>query len=334
MRIWFNRGFSLAPIARAMMAADPRLEVFVSVGAGLPVHEGPTATWVEPDLQGEDYADWVREIVRQHEIDVLVPTRHRRLLAEAALPCRVELPASPAVLEVLDDKYAFAQAVEGEPFHLPTWSAASSSELRNLLDTFGGRCGDALPCVKPRFGVNGHGFWKLTDKSPLSHLMHPEYRNIRSDVFLAALRAQEEEQPIAPVVLMEYLPGPEVSLDALAHNGEILRALARTKHSGRQRIESVHELLPVAERLVARFALNGLINVQFRRASDGTWKVLEINARAAGGAVYAEQFGGRLVADWGGLLTGRLSPAEVDRTRVDLEIEFTQTVVLVGEGNA
>jgi len=72
--------------------------------------------------------------------------------------------------------------------------------------------------------------------------------------------------------------------------------------------------------------------VQFRRAGDGSWKVLEINARPAGGAVYAEQFGSRLVADWGGLLTGRLSPDEVDCTPIDLEIEFTQTLALVDQG--
>jgi hypothetical protein len=330
MRLWFNRGFSLAPIARAMMAADPALEVFVSVGPGKPVYDGPTATWIEPDLEGEDYADWARGMVIEHAIDVLVPTRQRRLLADTALPCRIELPASPAVLEILDDKYAFAEAMEGEDFHLPTFAAASSRELRALLRAF--RCDhpDAAPCVKPRFGVNGHGFWKLTEKAPLSHLMHPEYRNIRGDVFLAALSAEEEERPIAPIVLMEYLPGPEVSLDLLAHQGRVLRALARTKHGSRQRIESAHELIPAAERLVARFGLHGLVNAQFRRANDGSWKVLEINARPAGGAVYAEQFGGGFVADWGGLLTGRLSPAEINRTPLDVEVEFTRTLVLVG----
>lgn len=326
MRIWFNQGYSLAAIARAMMAADPALEVCVSIGPNGVEHPGPTQTWHEPDLAGEDYCDWVRQMVEEHAIDVLVPRRRRLQLAGVDLPCRVEFAASPEMLALLDDKFAFAAALEGEPFHLPTWLAASSEELRSRLEQFRAAHPDAIPCVKPQVGVNGHGFWKLTRGSPMSHLMSPDSLQIQQDLYLAALAAQEEAGTLAPVVLMEYLPGPEVSIDALAHHGEALRMLARTKLHNRQRIESVHPLLPLAARLIERFGLHGVVNLQFRRANDGSWKLLEINARAAGGAVYAEPFGSRLIADWGGLLSGRLTPAEVDRSPLFLELEFGQSI--------
>src|SRR3546814_11150225 len=46
-RIWFNRGFSLAPIAGLMRAADPTLDVFVSVSQQSVHYTGPTETWIE-----------------------------------------------------------------------------------------------------------------------------------------------------------------------------------------------------------------------------------------------------------------------------------------------
>ncbi|MEE3155124.1 MAG: ATP-grasp domain-containing protein, partial [Pseudomonadota bacterium] len=223
--------------------------------------------------------------------------------------------------DVIEDKQAFSDATAREAFHLPTWPVRHADELEDQLDLFHAHHRDSIACVKPRRGVNGHGFWKLTNVSPTAHLMHPEYRDIRSDMFLAALRAREADAPISPLVLMEYLPGPEVSFDILAHKGQILKYVARTKYSARQAIQSPHFLESEAVVLAARFTLHGLVNLQFRKARDGSWKILEINARPAGGSIYAEDYGSSLIADWGGLLTGRLSPDDVHPIKIDIEFE-------------
>ena len=77
MRIWFNRGFSLAPIAAAMRAADPSLDVFISIAPGRRHDEGPTDTWFEFGDNAPQYVDWVRETIRAKKIDLFIPTRHR-----------------------------------------------------------------------------------------------------------------------------------------------------------------------------------------------------------------------------------------------------------------
>src|SRR3546814_16161219 len=82
-RIWFNRGFSLAPIAGLMRAADPTLDVFVSVSQQSAHYNGPTETWIDGgDLEPDDkegYLQWVREIIAVHEIDIFIPTRRREI---------------------------------------------------------------------------------------------------------------------------------------------------------------------------------------------------------------------------------------------------------------
>ena len=334
VRIWFNRGFSLAPIAALMRAADPSLDVYVSVSPMSAHYPGPTATWIDggADDAADDpaaYLDWVRDTIDRHAVDIFVPTRRRKLIASADLPCRVHLPAAVPTLDLLDDKYAFAAALAGEDYHLPTHLVRGSDDLAALLadwpDMADGE--DAAPCVKPRQGVNGLGFWRLADVSPMAHLQDSERRRIRPDHYLAALRDQEQRGPIDEIVAMAYLPGPEISFDILADAGQLLKYAARTKlGTARQHIVTRHPLEPVVAAIVDRFTLHGLVNAQFRRAVDGTWKLLEINARPAGGVVYADQVGCGLVADWAGLLTGRLSAATIDRPAIDTEVAFSTVV--------
>lgn len=330
-RIWFNRGFSLAPIAGLMRAADPSLDVFVSVSPQSAHYNGPTETWIDGgDTDPEDaeaYLRWVRDIIAKHEIDIFIPTRRRALIAGANLPCRVEMPATTETLAVLDDKYLFANEFSGEDYHLPTHLAQGADDLKRLLADWDKGADAPGPCVKPRQGVNGLGFWRLMDVSPMAHLKDSERRRIRPEQYLSAVRDQELRGPIDDIVVMPYLPGPEISFDILAHRGQMLKYAARTKlGTGRQHIVSRHPLEDTVASIVARFDLHGVVNAQFRRADDGRWLLLEINARPAGGVVYAEQVGCRLVADWAGLLTGRLTPDSINRENIDSEVAFSTVV--------
>ena len=332
-RIWFNRGFSLAPIARAMRAADPAIEVYVSVSPHSAHYPGPSETWIDggPDAataeDPEAYIGWVRQMIAEQEIDIFVPTRRRKLVAGADLPCHVHLPATLPVLELLDDKFAFAQAIEREDYHLPTWLIQRSDDLAALIADW--PVGEGAPglCVKPRQGVNGLGFWQLMDVSHMAHLDDPDRRRIRPEHYLAALRAQEARGIVDDIVAMPYLPGPEISFDILAHQGRMLKYAARTKlNAGSQHIVTDHPLAPIVAAVVARFALHGLINLQFRRADDDSWKLLEINARPAGGVVYADEVGCGLIGDWAGLLTGRLTPDSVHQPNINTHVAFVTVV--------
>lgn len=328
MRIWFNRGFSLASISQAMMSAEPGLEIYASVARGKPQHSGPVETWVEPETDPGSYLKWVQDKVAENAIDVLIPTHYRNTLRDADLACRVEFPGSQEVLKLLEDKYRFAGDLKDAEFHLHTELVKSSGQLEEAIATFGARFGEnAIPCVKPRNGVNGFGFWKLIPDKPMAHLENPDAREIKADLYLAALRQQEASKPFRDMVLMEYLPGPEVSFDILAHHGRMLRYAARTKlATGKQRIQTEHPLSAYAGQLVERYALNGVVNVQFRKHTDGSWKVLEINARPAGGVVYAEAVGAGILSGWAGLLTGRLNAGALEGTMIDTEISFETAV--------
>src|SRR3546814_5560577 len=94
------------------------------------------------------------------------------------------------------------------------------------------------------------------DVSPMAHLKDSERRCIRPEQYLTAVRDQELRGPIDDIVVMPYLPGPEISFDILAVNGEMLKYAARTKlGTGRQHIVSRHPLEDLVASIVAKFSL-------------------------------------------------------------------------------
>jgi len=329
MRIWFNRGFSLNPIATEMVKACPSLEIMISTAPDAQLVSGITRLDENSSLTDAQYLKWVEEQVERHRIDVFIPTSRRRLVATADLPCRVEMASDIETLALLDDKHAFAQEMQGTPIHLPTSKVSSSKELRQKLSDFRESHGAwKQPCVKPNKGVFGHGFWRLTQGSPIAHIIDPDEREMETNIYLAALEAQEELQSLDPLVLMEYLPGPEVSFDVLASQGKTLRAVARTKLTPhRRRLQTSHPLREHVDRMIDRFSLHGVVNVQFRKDHDAHWKVLEINTRPAGGIIHGEQFGGGILSGWAQILSGEKKPEEIENTTVDVEVDIHTTLI-------
>src|SRR3546814_14121697 len=102
--------------------------------------------------------------------------------------------------------------------------------------------------------------------SPMAHLKDSERRCIRPEQYLTAVRDQELRGPIDDIVVMPYLPGPEISFDILAVNGEMLKYAARPKlGTGWQHIVSRHTLEDLVASIVAKFSLHGVVHAPFRR---------------------------------------------------------------------
>ena len=335
MRVWLTRGFSLRAIGAAMRDALPGHEVLVSDagprdGAARDdrIDHGPPAV-VEPDpIDADAYLDFVRDAVRARDVDVVVPTRRAALLdaARERVGCRVETAASAPTLDLLHDKLAFAAALAGHPLLATTLPVRSADELESGLEAFA--AGRFPACVKPARGVNGVGFLAFTDRARLAQLAEPELRETRPDTFAAALReAEARDGTCPPHVLMEFLPGLETSIDALAWRGQLLGHAARTKRSAEvQELTTDHRLAPHVAGLVERFALHGLVSVQFRLDARGEPRLLEINPRPAGGCTFAEAAGCGLVASWARLLVGEIGPGDVRVPRVEAVLRRCELV--------
>lgn len=158
------------------------------------------------------------------------------------------------------------------------------------------RSGRAV-CVKPPVGVFGAGFWRLDARaSRFEQLMSPDTRRLQSATMRQALAAQ----PGARLLVMEHLPGPEWSVDAVCATGRVTAAVGRCKQGSRQRLELRGPALELAARVAAAFVLHGLVNIQLKAAwpDGGDLRVLEVNPRASGGCGYTALTGLNLPWRW------------------------------------
>lgn len=91
------------------------------------------------------------------------------------------------------------------------------------------------------------------------------------------------------MLLMEYLSGPEYSVDCVGDNGRLICAVPRKKHLSvghGQTVVMDPVILEATRKLASDYKLNGNFNVQFRDEKNKP-RLLEINPRMSGGIAMA-----------------------------------------------
>ena len=290
MRVWFNRHFSVVVrVCRLLRDVNAHLPITSIVSHRHSHFAGFTTadeSFVEPaGLSPDDYVRWCLAAAAEHRVDWLVPGHDAAALAGAerafnAIGVRLVNAAAASLLPGLHQKdWVYAHAPAGVPkprFVVVDDDVNLESALASIEMT-----GPA--CIKPCVSIYGHGYHRLSSEQSAER----EAGQINSDILpLSAWRERySAPSPEKRQLVMEYLPGAEYSVDLACYRGEVIAGVTRRKSpSGPvQTIEDRADLLSYAAQLVAAFALHGMINVQFKDASDGTPKLLEINPRASGG---------------------------------------------------
>ncbi len=231
---------------------------------------------LEPDgLPADRYLDFALEFAARHGVMLFFPGRNvLPVVAErdrfAAVGTRVCAAGDAAAIRLVNHKAKLAAAVADVPgVRLPAYEVVTD------LGGFDAaharlRARHARVCYKPATSVYGIGFHVVGGGD------HP------NAITLADARARLGAGRFADLLVMEYLPGAERSVDALAEGGELVGAVVRRKGHGWQQIEDNPRLVEVVRRLAARLGLTGLFNAQFRDAG-GEPHLLEINPRMSGG---------------------------------------------------
>ncbi len=99
---------------------------------------------------------------------------------------------------------------------------------------------------------------------------------------------------------MEYLPGKEYSVDALAQYGKPIITIPRSRDKIRMGISFkstvVHDkdIIKYSEKIITTLGLHGYIGFQFKRDEHGTPKIIECNPRVQGTMVAATAAGANL----------------------------------------
>lgn len=292
MRVWFNRTFSSVYTALGLIRQADTSGRFTLVYSN-PSRRTPAASLAhefhyEPTkVEPEAYAEWCLAFCREHRIDIFMPGREATLLSAhqerfAAVGTRLLSTASPSKLQLIHDKAAFyaetqlpqAPVAEFRPFTSLAGFDAAWAELRPR---------HAQLCLKPSASIYGLGFAVIDEQRSSAALLlagvqyHIGFEDLR--------RGLGELGEFRSMLLMEYLEGPEYSVDCVGDKGRLVAAVVRRKlpqaGSG-QLIDMQPGIVEAVGKLAADYGLNGMFNVQFREAG-GKPRLLEINPRMSGG---------------------------------------------------
>lgn len=146
-------------------------------------------------------------------------------------------------------------------------------------------------CFKPEQSSGGRGFGILChDDDVWQRLFETKTKSayVSWDYLISELRTIDT---FPSLMVMEYLPGEEYSIDCLIDGGEPRYIVPRVRNRvtlGSSVIGTIircEEAISYTERLVAGLGLHGNINVQLKRAADGQLKLIEINPRLSGTVV-------------------------------------------------
>ncbi|QDU19466.1 ATP-grasp domain-containing protein [Urbifossiella limnaea] len=278
--VWFNKYLANTGEVVARLRRDRRPGEFrVLVTHPSPRYRGRCHAdhfELEPDgLAADRYVDYCLGFAERHGVALFFPGRNVLPVVAArdrfaAVGTRVCAAGDAATIRLVNHKAKLAAAVADVPgVRLPTCEVVTDrTAFDAAVERLRGR--HTRVCYKPATGVYGIGFHVLDDFN------HP------NGIALADARTRLGAGRFADLLVMEYLPGPERSVDALAENGELVGAVVRRKGHGWQLIEDNPRLVEVVRRLAARLRLTGLFNTQFRDAA-GEPHLLEINPRMSGG---------------------------------------------------
>ncbi|WP_270165725.1 ATP-grasp domain-containing protein [Paenibacillus sp. SYP-B4298] len=292
INIWFNRWFSVAYHYMNMLRDNPDGRPVRLFGTHPDLeHMSLQACDVkeaEPEVTGEAYIEFCLDFCRRHHIHVFIPRLHLLDIARhaerfAAIGTSVMACRNIDLLERMmhkDQFYELAQRTGAVP--VPDYEivrdAAGFKAAYTKLQEKGHRV-----CIKPTLAEGGKGFRVIVDhKQPLTELYDWVNHRMTLDEAMQTLSSAEQFEPL---MVMELLPGDEVSIDCVATaEGELLTAIPRRKLPGRvYLLEDKDELLAIASQVAASCRIPYAYNIQVKY-NQATAKLLEINPRLSGGA--------------------------------------------------
>jgi carbamoyl-phosphate synthase large subunit len=200
---------------------------------------------------------------RARKIDLMLPTVDAEFVPLALARADFEalgvaLPISPLdCLRVCRDKHELLARVKG---------IVPVPDYEPLTPEAAARVTSFPRFVKPRLGAGSRGAEKITRREDLDALPQD-----------------------GSILVQEYLPGEEYSVDVYVRgDGRVIAAVPRERmktDSGiavTARTVDVPEVIEAARRVAEEIGVRYVANVQFKRAADGIFKLLEVNPRFPG----------------------------------------------------
>jgi carbamoyl-phosphate synthase large subunit len=253
--------------------------------------------YVIPKADDPDFIDKIINICTTNSISVILPLVTKELFVFAkykkklkSLSINVMVSESDA-LNIANDKGKLYNFLQDKGSFLPKYSIAlkyddfiKGIEKLNFPD---------LPvCIKPSVSNGSRGFRIINNNINEKDLLF-NYKPDSTVVNFSVIEHILRDNTFPELLVCEYLPGAEYSVDCVANNGEMTIAIPRirTKIIGGISVEGQivknEEIIKMSMDIINLLKLHGNIGIQFKLSINNEIKLLEINPRVQGTIVTA-----------------------------------------------
>lgn len=245
-----------------------------------------------PTADKPDFTDKVLSICRKKNIHVLMPLVTKELIPlsqrikEFELAGTKLLVSSTASLEIANNKSRLYEFLQWRGLKIPDFRVVENVEqFQNAVAELGHPSKQV--CFKPSVSNGSRGFRIITEQFNEADIL---FNQKPINVFIRlndALRVLSSAH-FPELLVSQYLPGDEYSVDCLCNQGNALLVLPRLRKKMVNGIsvkgEFVREdkIIDYCTRIIKELQLHGNIGIQVKANDEGEFLVLEINPRVQG----------------------------------------------------
>lgn len=261
--------------------------------------------YVVPPGDSPNYINTIKKIVKKEKIDIVLPLTTNELIPLSKNKDEIEKLGTKVLvsdyenLVVAINKAKTYQILSDSRIPIPKFKV-----IRNLEDfvetaKFLGYPNNPI-CIKPPISHGSIGF-RIINPNVNRFELYSKYKPDNSfTTYEEMISILKEAEKFPELILMEYLPGEEYSVDILAYRGKTLIVVPRLRVMTRAGITHIgivvknKKLRKLSEMIIKILNLSYNINLQFKNSSNKEPKLIEINPRVSGTIVASVAAGANL----------------------------------------
>lgn len=245
-----------------------------------------------PFAHEKNFIEQLLAICERRNIHVLLPLVTRELIPLAQNKNKFEeqetrvLVSKVDSLEIANNKGRLYQFLEWRGIDVPRYKVVENIEqfksaIEELSDS------KKTICFKPSVSNGSRGFRIIADNIDEHQLLFNEKPNSTYIALSDAMRILSLK-PFPELLVAEYLPGEEYSVDCLANQGQVTLMVPRLRKKMINGIsvegEFVNDqnIISYCSQIIKELQLQGNIGVQVKQSSEGKPLIIEINPRVQG----------------------------------------------------
>ena len=263
---------------------------------GIDMYDEPTVRFLVdvfykvPKVSDAEYCDKVLEICKKEKVDIYFPNISaevdvisRRIEEFREIGVRVSVSDAESV-KIANDKLKMYEYLQKNGIETPKFYRVHS------IEDFVEGCNvlgypEKAVCLKIIDGSGSRGVRIIDAKKSRYHIFTQEKPNSFFTSYDDMISILKEADVWHEMLLVEYMPGNEYTVDALADNGETVYMVGRENVVSLMSIaqESVvhydKDAYDLCRKIIKLLNIDGNIGFDFMRDSDGTPRVMDINPR-------------------------------------------------------